>query len=294
MTDTVDDAITERIPLPRTSADPAGRPGPTSRRGSTPNRRRVRLAVVALLLAVLAVGTGALIGLFLLPPAQPVASAGSQGAVTPPGPAPIATPAPAAPTTSAAGGSSCPSAQQLVEVFRRAGTGYGAGARPTIDVTCASGFAVVSLRSSSTPDGVQTIYALGPPVRFLAMGTGSVCSDSGGNEEVVVPDSAAERLGCVTSSDSSSAGSSQASGTAGASGADPYGCLAERAAQERSYDTDDPMSNAELRCNYNYGPTLPSTREQCWLADHDRDEGYGPPDERGRRDFEEGCSGFGY
>ncbi|MFC4834206.1 hypothetical protein [Actinomycetospora chibensis] len=141
---------------------------------------------------------------------------------------------------------------------------------------------------------MRTIYALGPPVRFLAMGTGPVCSDSGGDEEVVVPDSAAERLGCVTSSDSSSAGSSQASGTAGASGADPYGCLAERAAQERSYDTDDPMSNAELRCNYNYGPTLPSTREQCWLADHDRDQGYGPPDERGRRDFEEGCSVFGY
>jgi hypothetical protein len=246
-----------------------------------------------MLLAVLAVGTGALIGLFLLPPAQPRATAGPQGTAIPPGPIAVATPSPAAPT-STAGGSSCPSAQQLVEVFRRAGTGYGAGARPTSAVTCASGFAVVSLRSSSPPDGVQTIYALGPPVRFLAMGTGPVCSDSGGGEEVVVPDSAAERLGCLTSSDSSSADTSGASGTSGTSSADPYGCLAEREAQERSYDTDDPMSNAELRCNYNYGPTLPSTREQCWLADHDRDEGYGPPDERGRRDFEEGCSRFGY
>ena len=98
----------------------------------------------------------------------------------------------------------------------------------------------------------------------------------------------------MTSNGTSSGDSSGATGTSGASSADPYGCLAEREAQERSYDTDDPMSNAELRCNYNYGPTLPSTREQCWLADHDRDQGYGPPDERGRRDFEEGCSPFGY
>jgi hypothetical protein len=54
------------------------------------------------------------------------------------------------------------------------------------------------------------------------------------------------------------------------------------------------MSNAELRCNYNYGPTLPSSREQRWLAAYDQNQGSGPPDERGRRDFEEGCSGFGH
>ena len=90
------------------------------------------------------------------------------------------------------------------------------------------------------------------------------------------------------------ADSPSATGVSGVSEADPYGCLAERAAQERSYDNGTPMSNAELRCNYNYGPTLPSTRETCWMADYDRDRGGGPPDERGRRDFEEGCAPFGY
>jgi hypothetical protein len=97
--------------------------------------------------------------------------------------------------------------------------------------------------------------------------------------------------------DSGSSASTSRSGSGGAgssSSGDPFGCLAERAAQERSYDTANPMSNAELRCNYNYGPTLPSTPEQCWLADYDRTHGGGPPDERGQREFAEGCSPFGY
>ncbi len=63
---------------------------------------------------------------------------------------------------------------------------------------CAGGYAVLTLRSPTTPDGLQTIYEVGPPVRFRNAGTGPICSDGSEDEGVVVPRTAAARLGCLT------------------------------------------------------------------------------------------------
>jgi hypothetical protein len=100
-------------------------------RKATSAWRRVRLVALARVVAVLAVGAGVFVGLFVLPPgpqpttAVPVAAAGP-GTV-----APAPTPGLVAPTTSAAASTSCPSAQQLLDVFERVEPRYGAGARAT-------------------------------------------------------------------------------------------------------------------------------------------------------------------
>lgn len=84
-------------------------------------------------------------------------------------------------------------------------TSYGAGAHPIGAVTCAGGFAVLRIKADSTPDGVSTIYALGPPLRYLAMGTGPICSDNPADGDVTVPHSAASKLNCISSASSADA-----------------------------------------------------------------------------------------
>ena len=95
-------------------------------------------------------------------------------------------------------GPSCPPAATLVQEFARK-TVYGTGARAIGPVTCAAGFAVVRIKGANTPDGVSTIYSLGPPTRYLAMGTGPICSDNPADGDVLVPHSAASKLNCITS-----------------------------------------------------------------------------------------------
>jgi hypothetical protein len=78
---TTDDAITERIPLSRSSDALPGR-GPVPR-VHPPAWRRARLVVVAVVVAVLAAGTGAFVGLVVLPPAPPESPALPVAAVGP-------------------------------------------------------------------------------------------------------------------------------------------------------------------------------------------------------------------
>ena len=97
----------------------------------------------------------------------------------------------------------CPTAGELVAVFQRSNPRYGAQAHPINAVVCAGGFATIRVKSPNTPDGLSTIYAIGPPVRFLGAGTGPICADkSGQGPSVIVPHSAAAKLNCmVTPSD---------------------------------------------------------------------------------------------
>lgn len=96
-------------------------------------------------------------------------------------------------------GSICPTSSALVREFARR-TAYGAGAHPLGPARCSGGFAVVRIKADSTPDGVSTIYRIGPPLTYLAMGTGPICSDDPADGEVVVPRRAAAALNCITSS----------------------------------------------------------------------------------------------
>ena len=95
----------------------------------------------------------------------------------------------------------CPAGQTLAEDYRSAGTTPGRrGAQAVGPVSCAAGFAAVTLHSVQDTEAVHTIFRIGPPLRFLAAGSGPVCTDdtTDGSGGVVVPHAAAARLGCIT------------------------------------------------------------------------------------------------
>jgi hypothetical protein len=173
-------------------------------------------------------------------------------------------------TTPRAAATGCPSATALATVFREQNATYGTGARPTSPVTCAGRFAIMRLTSPSTPDGLSTIYAIGPPTRFLAAGTGPICTDDASQGgAVVVPHKIAATLHCITSSaapvNGATPGSNRypdPSSAAAHAGNNPYRC------NDTGISADDP-------CSFHWPEGVgdgPQTIGQKWEACHWADD----------------------
>lgn len=266
----IDDPMTEPLTLAPLHSNAAVRPG-----------RRARLAVVVIATLVLAAFTTGAVLLWQRPVSAPVPVAQANPAL--PGPStPTIPPAPGVPVATASTthpvgtATGCPGAAALVAVFRRDNPTYGTGAHAIGSVTCAAGFAVLRVTSAATPDGLSTIYRIGPPTRLLGQGTGPICTDDPtATDEPVVPHSAAATLHCATTSASPSPARTTSStypdtdSPAAHAGDNPYHC------NDTGTSSDDP-------CSFHWpegvgdGPvTIGQKWEAChWADDHARGRQY--------------------
>jgi hypothetical protein len=86
-------------------------------------------------------------------------------------------------------------------------------------VTCAGGFASVKVHYLGGTETVGALFAIGPPLRFLATGSGPICTDDASSlpGAIVVPRSAARALDCATTAPASSSPAAAAAPVQGTS-----------------------------------------------------------------------------